>query len=74
EISRRALGQLDFSLKFYELCKDMGLKFTIGSDAHSLDYVGNLNEIQPIVEHLELVDEDIWLPRSKAEKRLISSG
>ncbi|MCL6588657.1 MAG: PHP domain-containing protein [Firmicutes bacterium] len=70
EISRRALGQgqLEFSLWFYEICKEMGLKFTIGSDAHSLEYVGNVQEVRPIIEHLGITEEDIWLPQSKAEK------
>lgn len=68
EISRRALGQIDFSMSFYRLCKDMGLKFTVGSDAHSLSMVGNLEDVEPIISRLGLCEEDFWLPRSKARE------
>lgn len=65
EISRRALGQLDFSIPFYRLCKEIGLKFTVGSDAHSLDMVGNVWDVEPIITELDLREEDFWMPESK---------
>lgn len=66
EISPRVLmsHQIDFSMRFYRLCKHAGLRFSIGSDAHSLSNVGNGRILEPIVRSLDLTDEDIWLPTS----------
>lgn len=64
EISRRALteGQTPFILSFYKLCKEAGLKFSIGSDAHRLQDVGKTYLVEPLVSELGLTDKDIWLP------------
>jgi histidinol phosphatase-like PHP family hydrolase len=64
EISRRALwpGQTPFSLNFYKLCKQVGLKFTIGSDAHRLEDVGNVTILEPFLDELGITEADIWLP------------
>ena len=64
EISRRALwpGQTPFSLNFYKLCKQVGLKFTIGSDAHRLEDVGSVRVLRPFLSELGLSDADLWLP------------
>lgn len=64
EISRRALmpAQMPFLLSFYRLCKEAGLKFAIGNDAHQLKDVGMTHLVEPIVRELGLTDEDIWLP------------
>jgi len=65
EISPRALDreQLYFRMRFLFQCKEMGLKFAVGSDAHRLELVGQTRLIAPIVRELQLEDEDIWLPR-----------
>ena len=64
EISRRALSkkQTPFLLSFYRLCKEAGLKFSIGSDAHSLTDVGKTVRIKPLIDELGLSDKNIWLP------------
>jgi len=66
EISPRVLMsyQIDFSMKFYRLCKRAGLRFSIGSDAHNLSSIGNGRILEPIIRSLDLTDEDIWLPNS----------
>ncbi len=66
EISPRVLMsyQIDFSIRFYRLCKKAGLKFSIGSDAHSLSNVGNARILEPVIRSLDLEEEDIWLPNS----------
>ena len=68
EISRRVFwpGQLDFSTRFYRLCKRVGTKFTVGSDAHQLDHVGNIRVLQPLIEDLGLSESDFWQPRNGA--------
>jgi len=65
EISRRALApeQRPFLLSFYRLCKQAGLKFAIGSDAHQLADVGRTYLVEPLILELGLTDEDIWLPK-----------
>ena len=67
EISPRALfpWQAKFSLHFYELCKKVGLKFTLGSDAHSLERVGEVQILRPLIAELGLTMKDFWLPQSK---------
>jgi putative hydrolase len=66
EISRRALSkkQMPFLLSFYRLCKEAGLKFSIGSDAHKLSDVGRTIRVEPLINELGLSDEDIWLPQA----------
>jgi histidinol phosphatase-like PHP family hydrolase len=68
EISRRVFwpGQLDFCAPFYRQCKEAGLKFTIGSDAHRLDDVGNILVLQPLIDTLGLAETDFWSPRNGA--------
>lgn len=65
EISPRALDreQLYFRMRFLFMCKEAGLKFAVGTDAHRLEMVGTTRAITPIVRELGLTDEDIWLPR-----------
>jgi histidinol phosphatase-like PHP family hydrolase len=68
EISPRALldrAQIYFRLRFLGLCKEAGLKFSIGSDAHRLDAVGQTRVLAPIIRELGLTDDDIWLPRRR---------
>ncbi|MHB0999093.1 MAG: PHP domain-containing protein [Armatimonadota bacterium] len=67
EISQRAIvpGQLEFSNRFYRLCKEVGLKFSIGSDAHSLENVGKVKILEPFIKELGLTLEDLWLPQHK---------
>mgnify|MGYP003767041161 CR=1 FL=1 len=64
EISRRALwpGQTKFSMRFYKLCKQVGLKFTLGSDAHMLEDIGNVRILRPLLNELRLTEADIWIP------------
>lgn len=64
EISRRALtrAQRPFLTFFYRLCKEAGLKFAVGNDAHRLLDVGKTRIIEPIIRELNLTDEDLWLP------------
>lgn len=64
EISRRVFfpGQLEFSVRFYELCEKVGLKFTIGSDAHALEDIGNVRILRPVINTLGLTEKNFWLP------------
>jgi histidinol phosphatase-like PHP family hydrolase len=65
EISPRALHpeQLYFKMRFLHLCRQAGLKFAIGSDAHRLEAVGMTRVLARVVDELQLTDDDIWLPR-----------
>lgn len=64
EMSPRALfpWQREFSLRFYRWCKEAGVKFTIGSDAHSLDRVGDVRVLRPLITSLGLSAVDFSLP------------
>lgn len=66
EISPRALAkdQMSFRLKFYSLCKELGLKFSIGSDSHRLENVGRTRILGSLIKALGITDDDIWLPES----------
>lgn len=67
EISRRALWphQVAFSSRFYGLCKRVGLHFTIGSDAHELKDIGNVQVVRPLLDEIGVSETDIWLPDTK---------
>jgi len=66
EISRRALSHpaLQCFLEgVYLEFKDMGGKFSLGSDAHSLEYVGKLGErTEEIIANIGLESEQLWHP------------
>lgn len=64
EISPRMLtrDQMYFRMRFYSLCKKAGLKFSIGSDAHSLGSVGRTETLVTVIGELGITDGDIWLP------------
>ena len=71
EISRRILHtpeQLVFSARFYSLCKEVGLKLTIGSDAHRLEDVGNVRLLEPFINELGLTEEDFRLPSHRLQQ------
>ncbi len=61
DVSRR-----EWYLGFYGACKEMGLKFAFGSDAHVPASAGATFHLKPLVDALGLTDEDVWLPRRKA--------
>ncbi len=71
EISPRALdpAQLFFRMRFLKMCKQAGLRFAIGSDAHRLEMAGSTEQLAPIVRDLNLTDEDIWLPRGASHQQ-----
>jgi len=50
-------------LGFYSLCKEAGLRFSIGTDSHRLASVGRTDVLAPIISELKLEDDDIWIPR-----------
>lgn len=64
EISPRGLepDQFDFRVRFLSLCKEAGLKFSIGSDAHSLARIGQGWQLALLLDRVGITDEDIWLP------------
>ena len=67
EISRRAIDpeHVEFMIPFYRLCKQAGLKFSIGSDAHTLEWVGRTEPLGDLIRELGLSDDDLWLPRKR---------
>lgn len=64
EISPRAMPDAvrPALLTFYRLCRETGVKFSFGSDAHRPEVMGMTRGLVPLVEALELEDEHIWTP------------
>jgi histidinol phosphatase-like PHP family hydrolase len=64
EISPRALVTegMPFRLRFYSLCRRLGLKFAFGSDAHALRNVGQTQVLADLVSRIGITDSDVWLP------------
>lgn len=64
EISPRALSNMhpDFRRRFYGLCREIGLKFAVGSDAHDLAGIGRTHALRGLIEELGVTDDEIWLP------------
>jgi histidinol phosphatase-like PHP family hydrolase len=65
EISPRALArdQLFFRVRFYSLCKQAGLKFSVGTDSHRLESLGQTKVLTGLIEQVGITDDDLWLPR-----------
>ncbi len=74
EISPRALlpNQIAFRMRFLRLCKRIGVKFSIGSDAHRLRQVGCGALMQGLVNELGITESDIWLPGDSDSERQAS--
>ena len=64
ELSPRSLApeQYEFRLRFLSLCRDKGLKFSIGSDAHHLCSIGRTDALEPLIRELGIGADEIWLP------------
>lgn len=76
EISPRSLTKMHpgFRLRFYGLCREVGVKFAVGSDAHSLESVGKTSVLRGLIDELGITDEEIWLPGTIPERRRQMSG
>lgn len=73
EISPRAVKyseQIPFFMRFYKLAKRVGLKFSIGTDAHRLELVGTQDQIEPIVREINLTVDDLWFPKGVDSSQL----
>jgi len=55
----RPTWSLETPVRFLSLAKDAGCKFTFASDTHTLEGVGSVKEIKPIVEALGLTPDDL---------------
>lgn len=47
-------------IRFLSLAKQAGCKFTLGTDAHSFGQQRRLQELRPLVDALQLTDDDLW--------------
>jgi histidinol phosphatase-like PHP family hydrolase len=67
ELSPRVL-QTDpiFLSRFLRICKNVGVKFSVGSDAHALESIGNDNLVIPIFREHGIGDDLIWRPERRA--------
>jgi len=75
EISRRVFTsteQYKFLINFYGLCKEAGVKFTLGSDAHELKDLARVSLLRPVISELRLTRDDFWLPRT--ESRVLAAA
>jgi histidinol phosphatase-like PHP family hydrolase len=52
--------------RFYAICKEERVKFSLGSDAHWLSGIGEVPLIAGYLESLQLTDGDIWTPERGA--------
>lgn len=70
EISRRSItpDHIEFLTPFYRLCKQAGIKFSIGTDSHRLEDVGRTDLLTPLIQELGLRDDDFWIPRKNGGK------
>ena len=64
ELTPRALmaSNAAFMKRFYTLCKGAGCKFSIGSDSHNLRTIEATAYLAPLLDDLQITDEDIWYP------------
>lgn len=50
--------------RFLGISREVGVKFSVGSDAHTLENIGNDRLILPILRRHGITDPDLWLPNS----------
>jgi histidinol phosphatase-like PHP family hydrolase len=50
-------------IEFYQLCLEREVKLLIGSDAHKAEELGELSELEPILEELGVQEEHLWRPK-----------
>jgi histidinol phosphatase-like PHP family hydrolase len=64
ELSPKALSSsnVDVLLDFYQLARECGVRFLIGSDAHSTERIASTSRLETLISALTLTDEDIWRP------------
>jgi len=67
EISPRGLesDQYRFRVRFLSVCKEVGVRFSIGSDAHSLNRIGSTSSLERLLADVGISDSDIWLPSKR---------
>ena len=53
-------------LRFYAICKEERVKFSLGSDAHWLSGIGEVPLIAGYLESLQLTNDDLWIPKRGA--------
>jgi len=64
EFSPRVLGLNErFLARFYSLCKDIGVRFSVGGDAHSPNSIGNDRLVMPLLSKFGVEEGDIWFPQ-----------
>ncbi|MBO7394307.1 MAG: PHP domain-containing protein [Abditibacteriota bacterium] len=49
-----------FMSKFYFMCKELGAKFSVGTDSHELRTMDALPLLDNIIRELNLTDDDMW--------------
>lgn len=52
--------------RFFLSCKRHGVRFSIGSDAHSQEWLCQGQNMRDYIEELGITSQDIWLPTPKA--------
>lgn len=66
ELSAKMLSPTVFGalFPFFRRCRDAGVRFAFGSDAHRPESLGMTRGFAPIIELLEIGDEHVWQPAS----------
>ncbi len=58
----RELGRVDWT-RLVITARDIGLKFSIGGDAHHLEYFGRASDLEPLLEQWGIDDSMLWIPK-----------
>ncbi len=53
-------------VRFYTICKQEKVRFSLGSDAHWLSGIGEVPKIMGYIQNLGITAEDIWIPGEDA--------
>lgn len=58
----RELGRVDWT-RLVITARDIGVKFSIGGDAHHLEDFGRASDLEPLLEQWGIDDSMLWIPR-----------
>ena len=50
-------------MAFYQLCLEREVKLFIGSDAHSVEQLGELSILEPVLTELGIREDNLWHPK-----------
>jgi len=59
EYHHEVMQPVEFLKQYFRTCKELGVKFTLGSDAHRIEDIGKFPKIEVFMKHFNISEKDI---------------